>query len=71
MAKNGTINKRGVPSIRNSRVLPNISRSIANQVMTFGQLVKQCEKHFSSKNHAENEDGGLVPDLSVFKEDFI
>ena len=45
--------------------LPNISRSKVNHTLKFGQ-VKEYNKIFFFKNHAENEAGRLVPDLFLF-----
>ena len=45
--------------------LPNISRSKDNHTLKFGQ-VKEYNKIFFFKNHAENEAGRLVPDLFLF-----
>ena len=34
--------------------------------MEFGQVIKYYKHMTSFKNHAENEAGGLVPDLFLF-----
>ena len=46
--------------------LANISKSIGSQEMKFGQLIKYSMRYIFIKNHAENEVGRLVPDLSLF-----
>ena len=46
------------------QILPNISRSIGNVTMKFGQL-KEWEIFFF-KNHAGNEAGKLDPDIFFF-----
>ena len=43
-------------------ILSKISQSKGNQTVKLGQLI------FFFKNHAENEVGRLVPDLSLFLE---
>ena len=47
-------------------ILPNISRSKGNQAMEFGQLINLTKEKFFFKNHAENEAGRLVLDISLF-----
>ena len=47
-------------------ILPNISKSLSNQTMKFGQLMERNVLFFF-KNHAESEAGRLVPDHLFFK----
>ena len=47
-------------------VLHKISGIKGNQTIKFGQVI-EYNKKFSSKNHAKNEAGRLVPDLLFFK----
>ena len=47
-------------------IFPNILRSKGNQAMEFGQLIKYNVRKTFSKNHAANETGRLVSDLSLF-----
>ena len=44
--------------------LPNISRSKGNQTMKFGQLI-EYNRNIFLQNHAGNEAGRLVPELSL------
>ena len=46
--------------------MPNISRRKDNQTMEFGQLIKCNKRNILFKNHAENDEGRLVPDLFLF-----
>ena len=46
-------------------MLSNIPRSKGNQTMKLGQLI-EYNKIFFFKHYAENEAGGLVPDLFLF-----
>ena len=48
-------------------IFPNILRSKGNQAMEFGQLIKYNVRKTFCKNHAANETGRLVSDLSFFK----
>ena len=47
-------------------IFPNILRSKGNQAMEFGQLIKYNVRKTFSKNHAANETGRMVSDLSLF-----
>ena len=47
-------------------ILSNISKSLNNQTMKFGQLMERNMLLFF-KNHAESEAGRLVPDHLFFK----
>ena len=47
-------------------ILPNISRSKSNQTIEFVQLIEYNKRLIFFKNHAENEAGRIVPDLSLF-----
>ena len=49
--------------------LPTILRTKSNQTMKLGQLIEH-NKIFFFKNYAENEAGGLVPDLFLFFKNF-
>ena len=44
-------------------ILPNISQSKDNQTVKFGQVIEYNKRNIFIKNHAQNEAGGLVPDL--------
>ena len=39
---------------------------MGNQTMKFGQLMNITREIFYFKNNAENESGGLVPDIFLF-----
>ena len=47
-------------------ILPNISRNKNSRTMKFGQLIEYNQRNIFIKNHAQNEAGRLVPDLSLF-----
>ena len=47
-------------------ILPNISRSIGNQTMKFGQLIEYSAKSVFIQNHSRNEALRLVPDPLFF-----
>ena len=50
-------------------ILPNISQSIGNQTMKFGQSIEyNNQRNIFLQNYAGNEAGALVPDLFLFFE---
>ena len=44
----------------------NISRIKGKKTLKFGQVIEQNKRNIFLENHAENEAGGLVPDLFLF-----
>ena len=57
--------KPGLTNNYNTHIV-HISRSKGNQKMKFGQLTECNKKLFFFKNHEENEEGRLLPDLFLF-----
>ena len=47
-------------------IFPNISQSKGNQTMKFGQSIDYNKRNIFLQSYAENEAGGLVPDLFLF-----
>ena len=47
-------------------ILPDVSRSIGNQTMKFGQLIEYNVIILFLKHHTENEAGTLLSDLFLF-----